>query len=65
VWHFARGEIPEDIARREPQPETWRLPHAIFGGKRCNVDDYFSDMNIVINIVSPLAVDFVLSNGGG
>lgn len=52
VWHFARGQVPEDIAAKQPQPDKWGLPEAVFGGKSCDVDDYFKDMNIVINIVS-------------
>lgn len=55
VWHFARGQIPVDIMAKKPQPEKWGLPEAVFGGKSCNVDDYFKDMNLVINIVSPLS----------
>lgn len=54
VWHFARGEIPSDIGEKAPNPETWGMPQAIFGSSRCDVDDYFKDMSLVINIVSYL-----------
>lgn len=52
VWHFARGSIPADIEAKNPQPEGWGLPDALFGGSKCDVDSYFKDMSIVINIVS-------------
>jgi hypothetical protein len=52
VWHFPRGGIPADIEAGEPQPESWGLPQAVFGGPSCEVDDYFKDMSLVINIVS-------------
>lgn len=54
VWHFARGDIPSDIGEKAPNPETWGMPQAIFGSSRCDVDEYFKDMSLVINIVSYL-----------
>ena len=53
VWHFARGNIPSDIVDKKPEPEGWGLPQALFGGSKCDVDTYFKNMNIVLNIVSP------------
>lgn len=50
VWHFARGQIPADIEAKTPKPEGWGLPQAIFGGNKCDVDSYFKDMSLVINI---------------
>ncbi|KAF4975137.1 hypothetical protein FZEAL_8036 [Fusarium zealandicum] len=50
VWHFPRGAIPADIGAKMPDPKKWGLPQALFGGSKCDVDDYFSNMNIVINI---------------
>lgn len=52
IWHFARGLIPADIEAREPEPEGWGLPYAIFGGSGCDVDRFFNNMRLVINIVS-------------
>ncbi|KAI5463733.1 Pex12 amino terminal region-domain-containing protein [Mariannaea sp. PMI_226] len=50
VWHFARGSIPADIEAKNPDPSKWGLPEAIFGGSTCEVDSFFKNMNIVINI---------------
>lgn len=52
LWHFSRDNIPSDIDAKNPEPETWGLPDALFGGSKCNVDSFFKDMSIVINIVS-------------
>lgn len=50
VWHFPRGEIPLDIITKTPSPDSWGSPQAAFGGNSCDVDNYFSDMRIVLNI---------------
>ncbi|KAJ4328519.1 hypothetical protein N0V84_001036 [Fusarium piperis] len=50
IWHFPRGAIPADIEAKRPDPKTWGLPQALFGGRKCNVDEYYHDMNIVLNI---------------
>lgn len=52
IWHFPRGAIPADIEAKRPDPKKWGLPQALFGGSKCNVDDFYEDMNIVLNIVS-------------
>lgn len=52
IWHFARGSIPGDIENKEPDPESWGQPVAIFGGSSCDVDTYFKNMRLVLNIVS-------------
>lgn len=53
IWHFARSSIPQDITNKTPDPSSWGLPEALFGGSTCNVDKYFKDMSIVINTVRP------------
>ncbi|KAK1252871.1 hypothetical protein MKX08_004058 [Trichoderma sp. CBMAI-0020] len=50
IWHFARGSIPRDIENKEPDPERWGQPVAIFGGSSCDVDTYFKNMRLVLNI---------------
>ncbi|KAM0465619.1 hypothetical protein ACHAPV_001672 [Trichoderma viride] len=50
IWHFARGSIPGDIENKEPDPESWGQPVAIFGGSSCDVDTYFKNMRLVLNI---------------
>jgi hypothetical protein len=52
IWHFARGSIPGDIENKQPDPESWGQPVAIFGGSSCDVDTYFKNMRLVLNIVS-------------
>lgn len=54
VWHFPRGSIPEDISIQEPDPSGWGTAQALFGLSSCNVSDHFADMSIVLNIVSVL-----------
>ncbi|KAM0228977.1 hypothetical protein ACHAP5_011801 [Fusarium lateritium] len=50
IWHFPRGAIPADIEAKQPDPRRWGIPQSLFGGSKCNVDDYFNDMRIVLNI---------------
>ncbi|RGP78569.1 glycoside hydrolase family 16 [Fusarium longipes] len=50
IWHFPRGAIPADIEAKRPDPRKWGVPQSLFGGSKCNVDDYFSDMRLVLNI---------------
>lgn len=64
VWHFARGEVPDDVEAKEPEPEGWGLPQGVFGGRGCDVDGFFRDMSIVINIVSLVLIEMVLEGGG-
>lgn len=52
IWHFPRGSIPRDIRNKQPNPDEWGQPVAIFGGSSCDVDHYFTNMRIVLNIVS-------------
>ncbi|KAM5348212.1 hypothetical protein ACJ41O_008036 [Fusarium nematophilum] len=49
IWHFPRGAVPADIEAKKPDPKRWGLPQALFGGSRCKVDEYYSNMRIVIN----------------
>ncbi|RGP59696.1 hypothetical protein FSPOR_11133 [Fusarium sporotrichioides] len=50
IWHFPRGAIPADIEAKRPDPRKWGLPQSLFGGAKCNVDEYFNDMKLVLNI---------------
>ncbi|CAG7560202.1 unnamed protein product [Fusarium equiseti] len=50
IWHFPRGAIPADIVAKRPDPKKWGLPQSLFGGSKCNVNDYFRDMRLVLNI---------------
>lgn len=57
IWNFARGSIPRDIENKEPDPESWGQPVAIFGGSSCDVDTYFKNMRLVLNIVSTRSIE--------
>ncbi|KAB5518842.1 hypothetical protein GE09DRAFT_1155531 [Coniochaeta sp. 2T2.1] len=50
IWNFPRTAIPADITNKQPDPSSWGLPQALFGGSTCDVDRFFNDMNIVINM---------------
>ncbi|KAL7950179.1 hypothetical protein V8C42DRAFT_341040 [Trichoderma barbatum] len=50
IWHFPRGLIPRDIVRKQPKPDNWGQPIAIFGGSDCEVNKYFKHMRLVLNI---------------
>ncbi|KAF4972681.1 hypothetical protein FSARC_830 [Fusarium sarcochroum] len=50
IWHFPRGSIPADIEAKKPDPRKWGLPQSLFGGSKCNVDEYFKDLKLVLNI---------------
>ena len=49
IWFFPRGNIPSDIASGSPNPASWGVPQAKFGGSACAVDQHFKDQKIVIN----------------
>lgn len=56
IWHFARGSIPRDVENKQPDPESWGQPVAVFGGSSCDVDTYFKNMRLVLNIVSTRSI---------
>lgn len=51
IWHFERASVPADITSGNPDPAAWGLPMGVFGGDTCDVDTYFNQMRLVINIV--------------
>ena len=50
VWQFGRPDIPKDLAAQKPQPSTWGKPIAYFSNSTCNIAQYFSPMNAILNI---------------
>lgn len=51
VWVFKREDVPGDILDGEsPDPSRWGTPLADFPNTECDIDRYFSDMQIVVNI---------------
>ncbi|OAA62324.1 GPI anchored endo-1,3(4)-beta-glucanase [Cordyceps fumosorosea ARSEF 2679] len=50
IWHFDRASAPADIAAKQPDPEGWPRPQAVYGGDSCDVSAKFRDMSIVLNV---------------
>jgi len=49
VWHFPRCEIPPDIYERNPDPESWPTPAAIFTSANCDIEHHFHDHQLVLD----------------
>jgi hypothetical protein len=49
IWFFPRGSVPSDVTSGSPNPSSWGLPQAKFGGSGCDVGSHFRDQKIVIN----------------
>lgn len=50
AWMFGRDEIPKDLKNNQPQPNSWGLPYAYFQlGSNCP-SNFFSDLQIIINL---------------
>ncbi|KPI43777.1 uncharacterized protein AB675_6115 [Cyphellophora attinorum] len=49
IWFFPRGNVPGDISSGSPNPSSWGLPQARFGGSGCDIGQHFRDQKIVIN----------------
>ena len=43
MWFFARNNIPQDITNRNPQPNRWGKPRALFSSDDCAINEFFSD----------------------
>lgn len=56
IWHFPRNKIPANIVSKQPDPSTWGAPQALFGSSSdpnsCDIGASFSNMSIVLDIVS-------------
>jgi hypothetical protein len=46
IWFFPRNNIPEDITKGKPKPETWGTPGANFS-KPCDFESHFKEHWIV------------------
>lgn len=49
MWRFPRGNIPDDIANKVPNPSTWGTPVSFFPYSTCP-ENHFVDMNIIADI---------------
>lgn len=52
IWHFPRTGIPQDIIEKVPDPSSWGAPQALLDTSACDMEMHFSNMSIVLNIVS-------------
>merc|ERR1712093_107670 len=50
TWFFPRASIPADIAAGTPDPSTWGTPSAAWPSTTCDMEEYFTEQNIIINI---------------
>ncbi|KAK2782824.1 hypothetical protein FQN53_009590 [Emmonsiellopsis sp. PD_33] len=48
IWFFLRDDIPEDIEKGSPDPDSWGMPAAVFEGE-CEFDKKFKDLKIVFD----------------
>ncbi|KAF1945093.1 mixed-linked glucanase precursor [Clathrospora elynae] len=48
IWYFAARDIPADIRSETPDPDSWGMPAANFGG--CNFNANFRDLNLLFDI---------------
>lgn len=49
MWFFPRGEIPDDIEEKRPDPETWPTPVAFFSSKTCNMEENLYEHTLVLD----------------
>lgn len=51
VWSWPASMVPADVAGGQPIPNPgWGQPQALFGGSACDVNTFFKDMKIVLNM---------------
>lgn len=50
VWNFFRAAIPDDIVDGSPSPDTWGAPSAFLSPDGCEIDSFFYNHTIIINI---------------
>jgi len=49
IYFFARGSIPSDITDGSPDPSGWGTPIAQFTDSSCDIESYFTDLQIVFD----------------
>jgi hypothetical protein len=49
LWFFPRSSIPSDITTGSPDPTSWPAATTKFSGSGCNIDQHFSEHQIVFN----------------
>jgi hypothetical protein len=49
IWFFPRGEIPNDIDEKNPDPSTWGTPSAFFSSDNCDIASHFYEQSITFD----------------
>lgn len=49
IYFFPRGSIPSDITDGSPDPSGWGTPIAQFTDSSCDIQSYFTDLQIVFD----------------
>jgi len=49
MWFFPRGEIPDDIKSKKPNPDAWPTPVAFFSSKACDMNKHFYEHELVLD----------------
>lgn len=50
IWNFYRSAIPPDITSGSPSPDSWGEPSAHLAPDNCDMDTFFYNHTIIINI---------------
>jgi len=50
IWFFPRGQIPDDIQSKNPNPDLWPVPQAFFSADTCSMAEFFKDHVFIYNI---------------
>lgn len=49
AWYFPRGQIPQDIKDKNPNPWSWDAPDMYIAADGCNPSTYFQPQTLVVN----------------
>ena len=50
IWFFSRDDIPSDISRKRPNPNSWGTPSARFAG--FNMSKCIQDQHLIFNTLA-------------
>ncbi|KXX81783.1 hypothetical protein MMYC01_202994 [Madurella mycetomatis] len=50
VWSWAQGNVPLDVAKGTPEPDSWGTPSFAAFSNTCNIKKGFRDMRMILNI---------------
>ncbi|GAA5955204.1 hypothetical protein JCM8115_001881 [Rhodotorula mucilaginosa] len=49
AWYFPRGQVPQDIKDKNPNPWSWSTPDMYIAAEGCNPSTYFQPQTLVVN----------------